>query len=846
MSNKQKSKRTKRVKKSKSESTPLQPTLPIWDNRSEWMRHGICLLLLVIVSFTLFAPIHFKNKTLFAFDTVSFKAMANEMILFEEETGEKGLWSPNPFGGMPGYMISTPLEVKQADDIPRWLRQFIWPSSHFLFLLVGMYWLGYYLTKNNWAAVLASIAYGMTTYVPIILMAGHNSKFIAMGFSPWLILAFVYVLRRPGLLASLLFAAALAVNLRAGHVQITYYVAFMLGVWWVVEGVVSARENKLKPFLMATLWLGLGSVLALLMVAQPYLSNFEYKAYTIRGAGPGGVESGLSWDYAMRWSQGVGELLTLLISDAYGGASAYWGPKPPTGGPHYVGGIILVLAVFAAIAVKRREVVALAIAAVIMTLFSFGRHFEGLNRLMYEYFPFFDSFRVPETWLSIVALALALLAAFGLTYAFRVDDTKQSTPSTFHTLLKVAIAGASVVLLLLVAKNGVFSFERAGEVDQIMQQVARQNNVPLNNPQVASVAEQAVERLREDRIERFTNDAVRSFLFILGIGVIFFLFQRRRLPVVVASVIVVLLIGIDLGGVWTRYFTEERLGTGQTEDALVPEYGFDTYLIAKKNELGGNGHFRVLSFEGSPTEIARPAYHYETLSGYHGAKLRLYQDYIENILYDASGLPNENALDLMNTRYVVAGVPYPGAQEVFKDEATGFIVSERINTPPRANFVGAIERIPEAEDTWNRIKDPAFNPATTAIIHSEGELVTTPIDSTSLATATLEMHSPHEIKWTVETNAPRLLVISEIYYPAGWKAMLNGTEVPIHRVNYLLRGVSIPEGSHELVMVFSPQSYKIGHQLTLFSTLLVYGGIVLLLGLSFVRRKRDEEVSVAS
>lgn len=835
MAKKSKNKRTTRPKKN-ARKTELAPKTSIWDRQTPLTRHSLCILALVAVSFMLFAPIHFEGKTLFAYDTVSFKAMANEMIEYEEETGEEALWSPNPFGGMPGYMISTPLEVAQIDDLPRALRQVIWPSSHFIFLLAGMYLLAFYLVNNHWASLLASLAYGLTTYVPIILVAGHNSKFITMAFAPWLILAFVFALRRPGLLSSSLFAIALAANLRAGHVQITYYVAFVLAVWWLVEVVSAIREGRSRDIVLRTAWLGLGSILGVLMVAQPYLSNFEYKAYTIRGAAPGGEPSGLAWDYAMRWSQGVGELLTLLISDAYGGASAYWGPKPPTGGPHYVGGVGLLLAVYAAVTVRRREVLALSIAVFLMVLFSLGRHFELLNRFMYEYFPLFSSFRVPETWLSIVALALALMAAFGVQQA--VGEAEKNAAS-FPPFLRGTAVALGVVLVFFVMRDVFFDFEKEGEVLRFAQQIAQQNNVASNNPQVIDAAERFAIQLKEDRAERYNNDAIRTLLFLLGAGLAFSLYQRKRIPAFVAGLAFVGLVGFDLGQVWTRYFNEERLGTERTVDDLVAEYPFDRYLIDKKEELGGNGHFRVLSLEGNPTEVARPAYHYETLSGYHGAKLRLYQDYLDNILFDPSGLPNENGMDLLNTRYVVAGGPYPGAREVFRDERTGMIVSERVGAPERAFFVGELEVIESAQDTWARLQDASFDPSRTAILAGEVDGRTTPLDSTSMARAELNGHTPHTVSWDLETDADRLLVVSEIYYPAGWNAYLDGEEIPIHRVNYLLRGVFIPEGSHELVMRFEPRSYELGYWLTLASTILVYGSVVVLLGAGWVRRKRS-------
>ena len=835
MPKKQKSKKTARSKKAKKSPALPSASPNIWDRQSVVVKHGICLALLVAVSFSFFAPIHFNGKSLFAYDTVSFKAMANGMLEYEEETGEKALWSPNAFGGMPGYMIYFPLDIKQADDIPRALRQVIWPSSHLIFLFFGMYFLAFYLVKDHWASVLAATGYGLTTYIPVILMAGHNSKFVTMAFAPWLLWAFVYALRKPGLKGSLFFAVAMAVNLRAGHIQITYYVAFLMGIWWLVEAVSAFRSGRQKEFGLSTAWLALGSILSLLMVAQPFLSNFEYKEYSIRGAAPGSTSSGLSWEYAMRWSQGFGELMTLLVSDAYGGADAYWGLKPGTGGPHYFGSIILVFGLLATFAVRKKAVVALSIAGFMMVLFSLGEYFELLNRPMFNFFPLFSSFRVPETWLSIVALIFALLAAYGLKYAF--EHIRQQGVA-FPASLRAVAVGAGVLLLVLVAKDAMFDFERPGETQMIAQQIAMGNNVPVTHPQVMPAAEQFISELQTERADRFSSDALRSLLFLLGAGVALFFYRRQQLPAFVVGLLIAGFVTVDLYGVGKRYFDEDNLNEADSVDELVQEYGFDTFLINKKNEVGGNGHFRVLSLiEGDPQTTARPSYHYESLGGYHGAKLRLYQDFLEHILFTQERMPNENGLDLLDVRYVVDRMPFPGGREVYRDPQTGAVVSEREQVPGRAFFVGNVETIVDPEAIWARLQDPMFNVAETAILHDDAGITTASIDSMSEASATIASHSPQEIRWDVTTDEDRLLVVSEMYYPAGWKAFLDEDEVPIHRVNFLLRGIEVPTGSHELVMRFEPDSYRIGYLVSLLSTLFAYGGLAVILGVGFVRRK---------
>ncbi|GIV62238.1 MAG: hypothetical protein KatS3mg044_1104 [Rhodothermaceae bacterium] len=835
-------------KKQRRASAPARRPVPAWFEA--WSRlparvqDGICVVFLLVVSIGFFAPVHFSGKQLVGSDTLHWQAMAKAMMDYEEATGEPALWAPNGFAGMPGYMIRYDEVVPQLDDLPAWLRQYAWPTSHFIFLLLGTFLLVVFLTGDRLAGVLAACAYGLTTYLPVILVAGHNTKFVALCFAPWLVLAFAFVLRRPKLLPALLFAAALAVNLRAGHVQITYYVAFLLGVWWLVEGVGALREGQGKRFAAATAFLAVGAVLGLLMVAQPYLANFEYKAYTIRG-GAGDGAGGLDWTYAMRWSQGFAELLTLFVADAFGGAADYWGPKPFTGGPHYVGGIVLALAVLAVIRVRRRSVRAFAIAALLMTLFALGEHFPALNRLMFAYFPLFDAFRVPETWLAAVAFALAVLAGVGLHGMCKEAGParKPYRPPEARTAYLVFGGAAALALLLFLGKDALFDYEKPGEFEQIAAQVARRNDVAADDPRVVQAVSEYLAEARARRADMMGDDAFRTFLFLVLAGGLVVAFHAGKLPAWTMQAGLVLLVTVDLAGVGRRYLNEEVLRPETDLAAQIPLLPFDQFLQAKVQEAGGPGHFRVLSLLGDPTTNARPALYYETLSGYHGAKLRLYQDFLDHILFREDGSLNQNALSMMNTRYLVGLGPLEGYRVVYRDDR--FAVLENPKALPRAFFVGETEVIPSDEETFARLKDPAFDPARTALLPAPIDFETTPIDSTSTVRVELVRHTPREIVFEVETDAPRLLVVGEVYYPAGWKAEVDDAPVPIYRANHLLRAVPVPAGRHTVRMRFDPASHTVGVWVAGASTAFVYGGIVLLLGLAWRRRRASASTTAA-
>ncbi|NBB75272.1 MAG: YfhO family protein [Bacteroidetes bacterium] len=831
--------------RSKRRRIPAGAHDTFWDRLSTPARHGLCLALLLVLSLSFFAPIHFGGQQIHGGDVVSWRANAEAMLEYERETGDYALWAPNVFSGMPGYLIQYPKAVPQLDTVFNALRGFAWPTSHFFLLLAGAYFLVVYLTRNSLAGLLSAAAFGMTTYIPILLKAGHQTKFVALAFAPYVILAFVYAMRNPSLMASLLFGGTLALQLRAQHPQITYYVMMVIGIWWVVELVGAMRNDRsarLPKIGKSTGWLALGTVLALLMVAQPYLATYEYKAYTIRGAaveGGGGGGGNMGWDRAMMWSQGPGELTTLAIADAYGGGEAYWGPKPFTEGPHYLGGIVLALAILALWRVRSNAVYGLGLGAFITTLFALGRHAAWINRPMFEFFPFFDAFRAPETWLSITALTLAVLAGIGLDYALTPSESKAAEEGRRRSVY-ISLGGAiGVVLLLLVANDAIFSFEQPNERQRIVQAIQQQRpDLSVQNPQVQQFIDQQIQQQKTTRQDTFQQDAIRTLLF-LGMAVFLLgLYRNENVPRWAAGGLIALLVVVDLWGVGKRHLNANTMTQARSAEQEIATYGFDEFIKEQMREAGGPGHFRTLPLALNPTNNARASYHYEQTGGYHGAKLQRYQNYIDHILRLNQGVPNENGLDLMNTRYIIARQQLPGTRVAYRDEQTGMLVLENMDYAPRAYFVGQTEVIADPQQTWQRLRAATFAPQTTAILPEPIDQPVTPVDSASTTAVSLQQYTPREITWQVETDAPRLLVVSEVYYPAGWEATIDGEPAEIHRANYLLRAVHVPAGEHTVTMRFDPQVHQTGVWVSGVSTAFVYGGVLVLLGLPYARRRR--------
>ncbi len=819
-----------------------------WERQPGWVKQAACLTFLAVVALGFFAPTTFGGRTLVGGDTIQWASTAEAMLEYERETDRRPEWAPNVFGGMPGTMILGGSRVPGVDTVVNGLRRAgLWPVAHFMVLLLGTYLLVLYLTRTPLAGVVAAVGYGLSTYLPLILTAGHNTKFVALAYAPWLLLGFAALIRRTpetgkmmSVFLTLLFAIAAAVNLRAGHVQITYYVVIAAVIWWVAEGVASARDGRGKTWLVSTGLLGLGAVVALAMVADPYLLQAEYKTFTTRSAAPGG---GLAWEYAMAWSQGFGELLTLVIPGAYGGGGGtYWGLKPFTAGPHYVGPVVAFLALVGAVGVARRSVAAFAAGVVVMVLFSLGENLPLVNRPAFELLPLFDAFRVPETWLAGAVLLVALLAGWGAYYLQRGEATPEAETRKRRVVLGVGLALTVLIGGLWLTGGGPLAFERPDEGAQIAAAVAQQNGLSPADPQVRQAAAQYLDGAEAERRSLFAADAGRSLLMLALALALAAALLWRRVPAWAALAGLALLATIDLWGVGRRYFNEDDPSLQRTSriEARIQPSQADQYLVERVREAGGPGHFRVLPANWSQNGV--PSYFYESVGGYHGAKLALIQDYFDRLLPDDSTGLNRNALSLLSTRYTVLPGVVPGYEPVLQDEQTGLVVAVDSSALPRAFLVDSVAVVADTDALVERIKDPATDLRRVALVTGpapEGvsyDALSGAAPDSGAVDVVMERFEPDEVVYRVQTDRPRLLVASEVYYPAGWTAQVGVEPVPIVQTDFLLRGVPVPAGEHIVTMRYRPETRAEGLLISWIATVLTYLGTLGLGGLLWYRR----------
>ncbi|MDX1740716.1 MAG: YfhO family protein, partial [Rhodothermales bacterium] len=346
-------------------------------------------------------------------------------------------------------------------------------------------------------------------------------------------------------------------------------------------------------------------------------------------------------------------------------------------------------------------------------------------------------------------------------------------------------------------------------------------------------AQRVVADLRVERSDKFRTDATRAMLFLLLAGGGFALYRRRVLNGHGLQLLVAILLLVDLWGVDRRYLNKDRMVSSAEIERSIPEYAFDRFILENGSEPGS---FRVLSLEGAPTGTARPSYFYESLSGYHGAKLRLYQDFLDQLLITSGGQLNTPALRMLNTRFVVSRSPVADATEVFRDEQTGFSVYELQGYLPRSYFVDSTVVVSSPEAAWQILGVPSFDPSKVAVVGSDLGITVARRDSASTVRSAVTSYSPRRIVVEAATDATRLLVLSEVYYPAGWHATIDGSPVDIIRVNHLLRGVVVPPGASEIAFEFSPAGHTVGVWVAGASTAVIYVSVLLLILLKWRER----------
>ncbi len=819
--------------------------------------HLAILSIFVVICFVYFSPV-LQGKAPAQSDVIQSKAMQKEIMDYKEKDGKGPLWTNQMFGGMPSYQIWVQYAANVATyGIALVTKTFPNPIGSVLLLLFGAYFLFNVLRIPPLLAAAGAIAFTFTTYNFVLIATGHSNKILAIGFFAPIIASVLMTMRGRYLLGGGLMALFLALEIRSNHIQMTYYLFMALLIFAGIELYHAYKKKQLPAFGKSVGVLVGAALLAVMVNASLLWTTSEYANQTNRGksnlTNSAGKTEGMSKDYAYLWSQGVGETFTFLIPDLYGGATSvehlvkpesnlykavseltggdprntvdaimslgggvfnmqqYWGDKPGTSGGYYFGAIVCFLFVFGLFMVKSRIKWWILAVTILFTLLSYGRHFPLVSDLFYDYFPLYNKFRAVESILAVVGLMVPILAFLGLKEAL---EGKTETKELLRKLTWSGGITGGFSLVVAIAPSLFFGFKTTnhGEILEGLTQ-ALQNN--------AGMAHRLLDALVADRMAIARADALRSFFFILiAFGVIWALFNKK-MGAQFAFGVLALLVLVDMWQVDKRYLNNANFENKSTLSNYFQPRDVDTFISADKDP-----HFRVYDQSIATFSDARTSTFHKTVGGYHAAKLKRFDELIQNQM---SKSVNQDVLDMLNVKYFIT-----------QDKQNGAYKMQR-NTTALGNawIVNSVHWAANADQEMKGIS--SFDPKNEVIVDESFKKV---IDTSRLGadlTASIKMEKYHPDHIEYSYSAPRdiLAVFSEIYYDKGWNMYVDGVKKPYFRANYVLRAAQLEAGNHKVEFKFEPQSYYLGEKISLAGSVLLV--LILGFGLYKDRRKEDKE-----
>ncbi len=826
--------------------------------------HLVAILVFVALSLIYMAPAAFEGKDLPQGDVSNAKASSQELIQFHKKTSEPIYWTNGMFSGMPANMIRPP----KTDNIFRTLGKWVslgLPDLHIR--LVFLYLLGFYILMlafgcNPWLSLVGAIAYSLCSYNLIIIEAGHVNKALVMATVAPLIGGIVLCYRRKWLIGSFVTLIAAGLNIYWGHQQISYYAVITIAVLAITYFVYAIRQKELKNFFLSSALLVVLAVLALLPAAGSLLPTMDYTKETMRGGAVlqqnktenNGPSAGLDIDYAYSWSYGVGETMTLLIPNLYGGSShynignesacyqalrttgqakqfceaapTYWGDQPFTSGPVYAGAIVCFLFVLGLFLVKGPERGWLLIATIISILLSWGRHFMGLNEWLFYHLPLYNKFRTPSMSLIIADITMATMAILAIKALIECEDKNAIRRPIW---ISFGITGG---LCLLFALFGGAMFHFSGINDSYY-------------------PEWLVEQLKVDRIHLLRADAWRSFLFIALSLVCLMVYigksaktnpsiayNKNSYSLIAALGVLIL---IDLWSVDKRFLNNDDFLPKKQAKAFVASAA-DQQILKDTDP-----DYRVLNLTVNTFNDSSTSYFHKSVGGYSAAKLRRYQDIIDYHL-NFQNQPTMSVLNMLNTRYFIV----PGQNS----EPT---VQYNPNALGNAWFVDNIIWVDSPDEEINALY--LLDPAKTACIDKvwkeklpNSEQLTAKVEEEGSDASSGPMEPaawirlkdyvhPGNLIYESHNSQAQLAVFSEVFYKT-WKAYIDGVETPIVRANYILRALPIPAGEHQIEFKCIDEVYIKSGKISHWSSIaigVILVGILAMLILGAGKKKEEAE-----
>lgn len=759
--------------------------------------HVLVTVFFAIISLAYFYPV-LTGKSLVQSDIVQFKGMQRQILEHRAAFDEEPYWIDNAFVGMPTYQITSryPYDIlRYIDDALRFLPR---PADMLFLYLFFFYVFAQSRGFSKATSILGSLAYGFSSYYIIILMVGHNTKAMTLAYAPLIFLGLFQVLIDKKKWGFVWLTIGLALQLHANHLQMTYYTLVMAAIWTLLWGINTWRKEGVSHVFKPVGTLLVCGILALMMNAQHVLPTLEYTKFSTRGASelsinPDGspkiASNGLSFDYITEYSYGIFETLTFVSPNIMGGSSSegfseespfmkflqtslgtgaldydtatnllqqfrpYWGDQPFVAAPVYLGVALLFFSFLGLLISDRNTRIVLFSIITLSLLFSWGKNMPVLTQFFIDYLPLYDKFRSVSSAQIMLLLCAPYAAMLGVKYLTQNHGIDRKKLLNVFIVFAIFIA---LLFFLIGGAKGFFSFTSSVEASYALPEV-------LLNP------------LRESRITLIWDDIYRVLLLVGLISVVVIAFWRKLITAHLFVLLVTLFVFADLWQYNRAFFNENQ---------FVSSYQFNTPFKATaldKQILLDKTRYRV--FEPSlGYSSSRTAYFHRTIGGYHGAKPAVLQDVYDFYLRQQDSV----VMDMLNIKYVISNAFSSGLQERTTALGAAWLVEELVHVANANEELTRLNTIDPKKQALSRtLTETTYQTAETdkiTIVESRNNL----------------------LRYHVTLQHERLAVFSEMYYPNGWTVSINDTDLQQHKVNYMLRGVVIPPGKHELVFKFSP------------------------------------------
>lgn len=829
-------------------------------------KHVAALVLFLGLVMAYFSPAVFEGKVIRQGDNIKAAGQGGSQVEKYAKTAEPGefsIWSDAMFSGMPygpGYGNPAP-ELPSYSVVDNLLKMPGYFHAAMVFTgLVCFYLLMCVMGVNWWLAIAGAIAFAFASYNIIIIEAGHIVKAYVIAYMPITLAGMFLLFKRKWLWGAVLFLLGVAFSLSNGHVQITYYLVLLCLFIYIGYTVMKIRENAYGEWMKTSLIMTACVILAVLPNAKHMYANWDLGEHSIRGATEltpkadesGNVEkvsSGLDKDYAFQWSYGWKELLTVMVPDVYGGGSGgtldssselykelkkngaqvgkevqtytYWGDKPFTSGPVYFGALVCFLFVLGMFVIKNPMKWWLLGGSVFLTFLALGRNFDAFNDFMFHYLPLYNKFRTVEMALVIPGLVFPIIGVWGLKEILAEKVEEARLKKGFFGSLGLT---GGLCLILWLMPTLLLSFQSAYDAQF-------QNQVP----------EWYYTALLMDRASLASADALRSLIFILlgaALLVWFWKSGNKKTTGMFVSAGIAVLILVDLWTVDHRYLNDSNYVKDKPQETYK-ETVADKEIFKDTDES-----FRVFGLN-NPWQDTNVSYYHHSIGGYHAVKLRRYQELIDHrldpeyrnivgTLQKAQSVEDIYAvlaaspsLNMLNTRYIIYN---PDQAPIRNPYAFG-----------NAWFVDKVEIVENADAEIDALN--TINPLETAVVDKrfakDLEGFTPQKDST--ASIVLEKYRPSRLTYKTKAASEQLAVFSEIYYQPGWKAYVDGKEVPHFRVDWILRGMVVPAGEHTVVFEFYPDTYVLAANVSAYSSFLILLLLLAAIGWSYWRYRKESK-----